>query len=448
MPVVPIETPSETEIVLNSIGVPPAARIPSLTCLASTRWLRLHGIVSIQVVATPTSGLARSSSVKPTAFSIARAGARSTPSVRARAAALGGIGRLRVDAHGTLRLAGGAGGCRGESSSPLASAPCVGDAERKDPGVRQARLELGGDRLRLRPSRPRRRPTARSRRESRRPSRRPGASAARRAAARRASRNGSCRRSWNASARSAASPEAIAAPSRADWAAAATASSWRRNSGSRDARLLRVHARVRDDDDRRQRQVGCEPPERGPLAAPPDQADAAAKRGGEIVGMALERQPELEQLVGRGVAAGGGDARDEPRRDGRGGRAEPALERDPVDEAEAVALDRRDEREGAEREVLGRREAARRRPRPRARPAARRSRPARRASSFQRSSAAAAQSNPGPRLAVEAGARTTTTVTAHEPTSARIASTARLDDGRGRRGQRRRPPRCPSARAR
>ncbi len=83
IPVVPIETPSETEIVLNSIGVPPAARMPSLTCLASTRWLRLHGIVSIQVVATPTSGFARSSSVKPTAFSIARAGARSQPSVRA-----------------------------------------------------------------------------------------------------------------------------------------------------------------------------------------------------------------------------------------------------------------------------------------------------------------------------------------------------------------------------
>ena len=83
MPVVPIETPSETEIVLNSIGVPPAARIPSFTCWASTRWFRLHGIVSIQVVATPTSGFARSSSVKPTAFSIARAGARSTPSVSA-----------------------------------------------------------------------------------------------------------------------------------------------------------------------------------------------------------------------------------------------------------------------------------------------------------------------------------------------------------------------------
>ncbi len=81
IPVVPIETPSETETVLNSIGVPPAARIPFFTCWASSRWFRLQGIVSIHSVATPMSGLARSSSVKPTAFSIARAPARSKPSV-------------------------------------------------------------------------------------------------------------------------------------------------------------------------------------------------------------------------------------------------------------------------------------------------------------------------------------------------------------------------------
>src|SRR5438046_565929 len=83
MPSVPIETPSETEIVLNSIGVPPARRMPCFTYRARTRWLMLHGIVSIHVVATPTSGRARSASVKPVPFSIARAAARSTPSVRA-----------------------------------------------------------------------------------------------------------------------------------------------------------------------------------------------------------------------------------------------------------------------------------------------------------------------------------------------------------------------------
>src|SRR5215210_2556086 len=83
IPSVPIETPSETEIVLNSIGVPPARRMPCFTYRASARWLRLHGIVSIHVVETPTSGRARSASVKPVPFSIARAAARSTPSVSA-----------------------------------------------------------------------------------------------------------------------------------------------------------------------------------------------------------------------------------------------------------------------------------------------------------------------------------------------------------------------------
>ncbi len=39
MPSVPMEVPSDTEIVLNSIGVPPAARMPALTCSASRRWL-------------------------------------------------------------------------------------------------------------------------------------------------------------------------------------------------------------------------------------------------------------------------------------------------------------------------------------------------------------------------------------------------------------------------
>ncbi len=83
IPSVPIDTPSETETVLNSSGVPPAALIPRFTRWASARWFRLHGMVSIHVVETPTSGFARSSSVSPTAFSIARAGARSGPSVSA-----------------------------------------------------------------------------------------------------------------------------------------------------------------------------------------------------------------------------------------------------------------------------------------------------------------------------------------------------------------------------
>src|SRR4051794_16301789 len=106
MPSVPIETPSETEIVLNSIGVPPASRMPCLTWTASSRWLRLHGIVSIHVVQTPTSGFARSSSVKPVPFSIARAAARSGPSVSAAlrrfAGSLGRSYGLSVTASGSL----------------------------------------------------------------------------------------------------------------------------------------------------------------------------------------------------------------------------------------------------------------------------------------------------------------------------------------------------------
>jgi hypothetical protein len=54
----------------------------------------LHGIVSIQVVATPTSGFARSVVGEADAFSIARAGARSTPSVRSALRRLAGsVGR-------------------------------------------------------------------------------------------------------------------------------------------------------------------------------------------------------------------------------------------------------------------------------------------------------------------------------------------------------------------
>src|SRR4051794_30322289 len=125
IPSVPIETPSETEIVLNSIGVPPASRIPCLTWTARSRWLRLHGIVSIHVVQTPTSGFARSSSEKPVPFSIARAAARSGPSVSA---------ALR-------RLAGSLG--RSYGLSLKASGSFGGGGQRQDRVVGEALAELG-----------------------------------------------------------------------------------------------------------------------------------------------------------------------------------------------------------------------------------------------------------------------------------------------------------------
>src|SRR5947209_11425763 len=84
MPSWPMEMPSETEIVPNSSGKPPAARTPSFDRLASRSSDRLHGVISFHDDAMPICGLSQSSSVSPTARSIARAGARSIPSVTSR----------------------------------------------------------------------------------------------------------------------------------------------------------------------------------------------------------------------------------------------------------------------------------------------------------------------------------------------------------------------------
>src|SRR6266542_8324 len=84
MPSVPMVMPSLMAMVLTSMGVPPAARIPCITFSASLRWFQLHGIVPIQLCATPIWGRTRSWSLKPTAFIMARAGARSGPSRRTR----------------------------------------------------------------------------------------------------------------------------------------------------------------------------------------------------------------------------------------------------------------------------------------------------------------------------------------------------------------------------
>jgi len=80
----PMEMPSLTAMVVNSSGKPPAAFTPSLARLARRSRGRLHGVTSFHEEATPTWGLPQSSSVMPTARSIARAGARSNPSVTSR----------------------------------------------------------------------------------------------------------------------------------------------------------------------------------------------------------------------------------------------------------------------------------------------------------------------------------------------------------------------------
>ena len=68
IPLVPIVIPSEIATVLNSIGVPPAARTPSLMCSASPRRWKLQGIASVQVFAIPTVGRLSASSSKPIPF--------------------------------------------------------------------------------------------------------------------------------------------------------------------------------------------------------------------------------------------------------------------------------------------------------------------------------------------------------------------------------------------
>ena len=55
--------------------------MPALTDTARSRRWKLHGPISIHVLATPMTGRFRSSRVKPDANSIARAAARLGPSV-------------------------------------------------------------------------------------------------------------------------------------------------------------------------------------------------------------------------------------------------------------------------------------------------------------------------------------------------------------------------------
>ncbi len=67
MPSVPIVIPSEMAIELNSIGFAPAARMPAFTGTASSRRPKLHGMVSVHTLETPTKGLSMSSAFNPMA---------------------------------------------------------------------------------------------------------------------------------------------------------------------------------------------------------------------------------------------------------------------------------------------------------------------------------------------------------------------------------------------
>ncbi len=84
MPSWPIEMPSDTEIVPNSSGYPPAACTPSFADFANRSSERLQGVISFHELATPIWGLTQSSSPIPTARSIPRDAVASRPSVTAR----------------------------------------------------------------------------------------------------------------------------------------------------------------------------------------------------------------------------------------------------------------------------------------------------------------------------------------------------------------------------
>src|SRR5581483_2887933 len=71
-----------TAIVLKTRPTPPAEVTPSTTRSASSRWLRLHGIVPVHVVAIPTMGPASRDGSIPIARKCARAGARDAPLTR------------------------------------------------------------------------------------------------------------------------------------------------------------------------------------------------------------------------------------------------------------------------------------------------------------------------------------------------------------------------------
>src|SRR6476469_9989727 len=77
MPGVPCDWLSETAIVLKPSARPFAAETPSPTRSASSRWLRLQGIVPVHVDATPMIGRPTCAGSMPIARKCAHAGARS-----------------------------------------------------------------------------------------------------------------------------------------------------------------------------------------------------------------------------------------------------------------------------------------------------------------------------------------------------------------------------------
>src|SRR5712691_11495725 len=70
--------PSETEMVVNSRGVPPASAIPALAASTWKSWVMLQGVCSPFMLTTPIMGRASASSSSPIARMKARWGAIET----------------------------------------------------------------------------------------------------------------------------------------------------------------------------------------------------------------------------------------------------------------------------------------------------------------------------------------------------------------------------------
>ena len=81
MPSVPMEMPSLIVMVPNICGMPPLSRIWVEAMSASLPSPALQGVISLCPLAIPMMGLSKSSSVKPTARSMARLGERRSPLV-------------------------------------------------------------------------------------------------------------------------------------------------------------------------------------------------------------------------------------------------------------------------------------------------------------------------------------------------------------------------------
>src|SRR5258707_2622311 len=81
MPSVPMEMPSLTVMVPNICGMAPAVCSDLLASCARSFKPRLQGVMLLYALATPTIGLSKSASPKPTARNMERFGARSTPCV-------------------------------------------------------------------------------------------------------------------------------------------------------------------------------------------------------------------------------------------------------------------------------------------------------------------------------------------------------------------------------